>query len=167
MDDYLDNVIASVSKLQHLDFSELLSSGRILSPITEDAKSRMLVSGTGLTHLGSARQRDEMYQQEEDSQSPKSDSRKMFEMGMEGGRPAPGHRGAAPEWFYKGDGRILRAYGQSLDIPSFSPDGGEEPEVVGIYVVDDDGVPCRIGLKRLYKFYCVIPCSIMAVISES
>ena len=38
-----------------------------------------------------------------------TDSMKMFQMGLEGGRPEAGKIGAAPEWFYKGVGTILRA----------------------------------------------------------
>jgi hypothetical protein len=83
-----------------------------------------------------------------ESPGPKSDSRKMFERGLEGGRPAPGKRGAAPEWFYKGDERLLRGYGQALDVPPFAPDGGEEPEIAGVYAIDDAGVPCRLGFAQ-------------------
>ena len=36
-----------------------------------------------------------------------TDSMRMFRLGLEGGRPAPGQMGVAPEWFYKGDGRWL------------------------------------------------------------
>jgi hypothetical protein len=130
-----------------LEYGELLSAGRVLPPVTEEAGVRLLISGTGLTHLGSAQQREQMHQ-EDLAAGPKSPSRKMFELGVAGGRPAPGERGAAPEWFYKGDGRILRGPGQSLEIPPFAPDGGEEPEVVGIYVINDLGQPCRLGFTQ-------------------
>jgi hypothetical protein len=133
---------------QHaLAYADLLAAGRVLAPVTEDPGARLLVSGTGLTHLGSMQQRDAMHKQAEAS-GPKSDSRKMFEMGLEGGRPGPGQRGAAPEWFYKGDGRSLRGPGQPLDIPPFAPDGGEEPEIAGVYIVDDRGIPCRLGFTQ-------------------
>jgi hypothetical protein len=125
----------------------LLAAGQVLAPVTEEAGARLLVSGTGLTHLGSVEQRDQMHQKAAAAR-PKSDSRKMFEMGVEGGRPAVGQRGTAPEWFYKGDGRNLRSPGQSLDIPPFAPDGGEEPEVVAVYIVDDRGIPCRLGFAQ-------------------
>ena len=72
-----------------------------------------LVSGAGLTHLGSASQRAEMHAQKEN----KTDSEKMFEMGLEGGKPATG-RGVQPEWFYKGDGQILRGPNEALE-PTF------------------------------------------------
>lgn len=127
-----------------LPYADLLASGRVLPPVDGP---RVLVTGTGLTHLGSVEQRDAMHRAAEPA-GPRSDSRKMFELGLAGGRPAPGQRGAAPEWFYKGDGRVLRGPGQPLDIPSFAPDGGEEPELVGIYAIDDRGVPCRLGFTQ-------------------
>lgn len=130
-----------------LDYAELLAGNCVLPPITESAGARLLVSGTGLTHLGSGQQRDAMHKKAE-AAGPLSDSRKMFEMGLEGGRPGPGQRGATPEWFYKGDGRCLRGPGQPLDIPSFAPDGGEEPEIVGIYAVDEAGRPWRLGFTQ-------------------
>lgn len=130
-----------------LDYAELLAANRILAPVSEAEGARLLVSGTGLTHTGSGQQRDAMHKKD-DPAGPRSDSRKMVEMGLEGGRPAPGQRGATPEWFYKGDGRILRGPGQPLDIPSFAPDGGEEPEIVGVYAVDDGGTPSRLGFAQ-------------------
>ena len=38
-----------------------------------------------------------------------TDSMRMFQWGVEGGRPAEGEIGIAPEWFYKGNGSMLRA----------------------------------------------------------
>lgn len=140
--------IAAQASGRRLEYPELLAANRVLPPITEEPGSRLLVTGTGLTHLGSVQQRDAMHKPVEQPDAPKSDSKKMFEMGIAGGRPAPGKRGAAPEWFYKGDGRILRGPGELLDIPAFAPDGGEEPEVVGLYIVDERGVPCRLGFTQ-------------------
>jgi hypothetical protein len=88
-------------------------------------------------------QRDKMHKVEEAKQ--KTDSQKIFEMGLIGGKPEYGKRGIAPEWFYKGTGSILRGHNDFLDIPSFSEDGGEEPEIVGCYVIGEDGVPYRLG----------------------
>jgi len=70
----------------------------------------------------------------------------MFRWGVEGGKPADGEIGVPPEWFYKGDGTILRAHGEPLDVPSFADDGGEEAEIAGIYLVDASGQPHRIGM---------------------
>jgi hypothetical protein len=105
--------------------------------------ARCLVSGTGLTHLGSARDRQAMH-----TTAPEelTDSMKMFRWGLEGGRPEPGRIGTPPEWFYKGSGGILRAHGEPLAVPSYAEDGGEEAEVAGVYLVDAEGRPRRLGM---------------------
>ncbi len=120
------------------------SEWRLLPPIDHpEEQTRCLVSGTGLTHLGSAAERQRMH---EASESELTDSMKMFRLGLTGGRPAPGEIGAAPEWFYKGTGTTLRAHGESLDVPPFAEDGGEEAEVAGLYFIDARGTPRRIGM---------------------
>jgi hypothetical protein len=119
------------------------SEWRLLPPVDHPRESaRCLVSGTGLTHLGSARERQAMHAKSEDL----TDSMKMFRWGIEGGRPAAGQVGTAPEWFYKGTGTILRAHGEALEIPAYAEDGGEEAEIAGIYLVDSSGVPRRVGM---------------------
>jgi hypothetical protein len=116
----------------------------VLPPIDHpDEPSRCLVSGTGLTHLGSARDRQDMHAI---ASEDLTDSMKMFRWGIAGGRPAAGQIGTPPEWFYKGTGTILRAHNQPLEIPSYAEDGGEEAEIAGIYLVDADGRPHRIGM---------------------
>jgi hypothetical protein len=69
----------------------------------------------------------------------------MFLMGEAGGKPADGEAGVQPEWFYKGDGSMLTPPGERFPSPDFALDGGEEPEVVGVYVIAPDGTPCRLG----------------------
>lgn len=120
-----------------------LEDGPVLRPpVDHEDIYRVLVSGTGLSHLGSMKSRDEMHAS---GDNHVSDSRKMFELGLEGGHPQAGKRGAAPEWFYKGSGLILRGPHESLAVPSFAEDGGEEPEIAAIYIVDNRGTPCRLG----------------------
>jgi hypothetical protein len=101
-----------------------------------------LVTGTGLTHVKSAQNRQAMHKTGE---TP-TDSMRMYQWGVEGGHPAAGEIGVAPEWFYKGCGTVLRAHGELLVIPSHAEDGGEEPEIVGVYVIDPLGQPRRIGM---------------------
>jgi hypothetical protein len=108
-----------------------------------DEPARCLVSGTGLTHLGSAKNRQMMHEAKE---SELTDSMKMFRWGVEGGKPAPGKIGIAPEWFYKGCGTILRAHGEPLDVPTYAEGGGEEAEIAGVYFIDANGQPRRIGM---------------------
>jgi hypothetical protein len=125
------------------------SPWRLLAPVDHPKEpARCLVSGTGLTHLGSARERQAMHVKDEEF----TDSMKMFRWGIEGGRPAEGQIGTAPEWFYKGTGTILRAHGEALETPAHADDGGEEAEIAGIYFVDPCGVPRRVGMTAGNEF---------------
>jgi hypothetical protein len=120
------------------------SAWRLLLPADHPAEPACcLVSGTGLTHLGSAQDRQTMHSRAE---AELTDSMKMFRWGLEGGRPAPGKIGIPPEWFYKGNGTILRASGEPLDVPPYAEDGGEEAEIAGIYLIGADGTPHRLGM---------------------
>jgi hypothetical protein len=128
-----------------------LGSVGLLCPIDHRDPAHLLVSGTGLTHLGSAEGRDKMHRAAIENPAP-TDSMKMFLMGVEGGKPAPGAVGVQPEWFYKGDGAILAAPDAPLAMPDFALDGGEEPEIAGIYLIADDGTPVRIGFALGNEF---------------
>jgi hypothetical protein len=108
-----------------------------------------IVSGTGLTHKNSALNRQMMHRSSEDKAT---DSLVMYQWGVEGGSPSAGMIGTQPEWFYKGTGVSLRAHGESLEIPAFGNDGGEEPEVAGAYVIDSGGNPWRIGFTTGNEF---------------
>ncbi len=118
------------------------SPWRLLAPVSHPDAACCLVSGTGLTHLGSAKNRQAMHAAGENE----TDSMRMFRWGVEGGKPPAGRAGTAPEWFYKGRGTILRAPGEPLERPAFAEDGGEEGEIAGVYLIDPDGVPRRLGL---------------------
>jgi hypothetical protein len=111
--------------------------------------ARCLVSGTGLTHRKSADNRNAMHA---GAAATVTDSMRIYQWGVEGGRPEPGEIGAQPEWFYKGCGTILRAHGEPLDVPAYAEDGGEEPEIAGIYIVDDSGTPWRVGFALGNEF---------------
>ena len=126
------------------------SQWRLLPAIDHpEEPARCLISGTGLTHLGSARGRQSMHAA---GDQDLTDSMKMFRWGVDGGRPAEGAIGAAPEWFHKGTGWGLRAHGEALDIPAYAEDGGEEAEIAGVYLVAPDGRPYRIGLAAGNEF---------------
>jgi hypothetical protein len=128
-----------------------LASVRLLPPIDHDDPAHLLVSGTGLTHLGSAEGRDSMHRSAAENPAP-TDSMRMFLMGVEGGKPEGGAAGVQPEWFYKGDGAILVAPGDPLVMPDFAEDGGEEPEIAGIYLIDPSGQPVRLGFALANEF---------------
>ncbi|TAG26353.1 MAG: GguC protein [Rhodobacterales bacterium] len=121
-----------------------MSRASFALPVSHPDPAHLHLTGTGLTHLGSASARDAMHAKL-DGAEVLTDSMKMFRMGLDGGRPAPGQVGAQPEWFYKGNGHAAIAPGAALEAPGFAEDGGEEPEVAGIYLIGPDGTPHRIG----------------------
>ena len=126
------------------------SEWKLMVPIDHpEEPARCLVSGTGLTHLGSAKNRQSMH---EIAEAEITDSMKMFRWGIESGRPATNALGIAPEWFHKGTGRSLRAHNEPLEIPAHAEDGGEEAEIAGIYIVGPDGEPRRIGFAGGNEF---------------
>ena len=110
--------------------------------------ARCLISGTGLTHMASARNRQAMHGKPEDL----TDSMRMYRSGVEGGKPGAGEIGVAPEWFYKGNGTGLRGHNEPFAIPEFAEDGGEEPEIAGVYLIDTEGMPRRIGFTQGNEF---------------
>lgn len=138
---------------EKLDYQELIDVGRVLSPFSHPDPARLLVSGTGLTHLGSADARDAMHRKLKSAGTAElTDSMKMFRLGLEGGKPGPGKSGVQPEWFYKGDGSCIAAPFAPLHAPAFALDGGEEPEIAGLYVIADDGTPYRLGFALGNEF---------------
>ena len=130
------------------------SDWKLISPIDcPGDPRRLLVSGTGLTHLGSARDRQSMHQAPQArEEAAMTDSMRMFEWGRQGGRPSEGAIGVAPEWFYKGDGSILQHPFGPLEIPGHAEDGGEEGEVAAVYLISQDGRPWRIGMAAGNEF---------------
>lgn len=131
-----------------VDLAELAATGRLDAPLRHPEPSRMFLTGTGLTHTGSASARDAMHANPEGL----SDSMKMFRLGLEGGKPGPGRVGVQPEWFYKGTGVLAVAPGDPLNSPAFALDGGEEPEIAGYYHIGPDGRPWRIGFSLANEF---------------
>ena len=150
------NGLAAAAQLrvsnQTREYATIEREGRLLPPVTHPDPSRLLVTGTGLTHIGSAQARDQMHHAPAQTHVPESDSMKMFRLGLAAGKPAPGQIGAQPEWFYKGDGDGLVATGAPITMPAFALGAGEEPEIAGVYIVDDAGAPWRIGFALANDF---------------
>jgi hypothetical protein len=136
---------ASPQSADAQSYAQLLAGARVLTPLMHPDPARCLVSGTGLTHLGSASARDAMHQKVAGDEAALSDSMRMFKWGLDGGRPEGSEPGVQPEWFYKGSGHIVSAPGAPLASPAFALDAGEEPELVGLYVIGPDGTPHRLG----------------------
>ncbi len=136
-----------------VDKAALLAEGRLLAPIDHPDATHLHVTGTGLTHLGSAATRDAMHKANGEKPAGElTDSMKMFRMGLENGKPAGGEKGVQPEWFYKGNGHIVSNPGHPIPSPSFALDAGEEPEIAGIYLIDANGQPRRLGFALANEF---------------
>jgi len=149
----LADVIAAHGLGDTVDLARVYAAGEILSPISHPNPANLHVTGTGLTHLGSAATRDAMHKNlAEKDKETLTDSMKMFRMGLEGGKPAAGKTGVQPEWFYKGNGVTAAGPGEPLRSPAFALDGGEEPEVAGIYVIASNGTPFRVGFALSNEF---------------
>lgn len=149
----LTELIRSSLSDEALDYSEIYEgqSNWSLLPSFDHPTSPFscLVSGTGLTHQNSALNRQMMHGGQEEKPT---DSIRMYEMGVNGGSPKDGEIGVQPEWFYKGNGAVLKAHGQKLEVPPYAADGGEEPEIAGLYIIDETGKPWRIGFTTANEF---------------
>ncbi|MDG5487197.1 GguC family protein [Sphingomonas sp. BGYR3] len=132
------------------DLDRLSADGRLLAPIDHADPAHCHLTGTGLTHLGSAEGRDKMHKAA--ASGDLTDSMRMFLMGVDGGKPAAGDVGVQPEWFYKGDGDSIVPTGRPIPSPAFALDGGEEPEIAGIYLIGPDGTPHRLGFCLANEF---------------
>jgi hypothetical protein len=142
----LAEVVQSCESSATLDYAGVIAQQRLLTPLDHPDPAHLLVSGTGLTHLGSAATRDEMHHGEgTPNVLGETDSMKLFRLGLEKGKPDDSQVGVQPEWFFKGNGLCLVRPGHPLPVPDFSLDAGEEPEVVGLYVIADDGGVHRVG----------------------
>lgn len=134
-----------------LDIGGNGSRPRLLPPIDHPDPAHLYLTGTGLTHLGSAESRDRMHALAATG-GAQTDSMRMFLDGLKGGKPAGGGIGSQPEWFYKGDGSSVVGTGAALEMPAFALDGGEEPEIAGIYLIDAQGEPRRLGFCLANEF---------------
>jgi hypothetical protein len=146
----LKDLVEAAGRAETVDLEEALRQGRVLAPVDHPDPARLFLTGTGLTHLGSADARDKMHAKAHATDA--SDSMKMFRLGLEGGKREAGQVGVQPEWFYKGDGRSIVAPQQPLPSPEFALDGGEEPELAGIYLIASDGTPHRLGFTLANEF---------------
>lgn len=135
------------------DYDAVVAERRLLPPLDHPDPAHCLVTGTGLTHLGSADARDAMHRKvAEEGEQALSDSMKMFKWGLDGGKPQAGTVGVAPEWFYKGDGSIVTPPEQAFEMVDFAEDGGDEVELVGLYLIDARGRPRRLGFALGNEF---------------
>jgi hypothetical protein len=123
---------------------------RIFPPMDCVDPMYCIISGTGLTHKASAENRQKMHDQQKAASL--TDSMKMYILGEEGGKPNDNEIGVQPEWFYKGNGLNLKGHSESLVVPNYANDGGDEPEVAGVYLISAEGNPHRIGFVQGNEF---------------
>lgn len=141
----LEQLISARGCEGEVDYDEVVAEKRLLLPLDHAEPSRCTISVTGLTHLGSAESRDAMHAKL--ATEALSDSMRMFKLGLEGGKPNHGSIGVQPEWAYKGDGSWAVPPEHPLGLPSWAEDGGDEAEVVGLYVIGDQGEVLRVGFS--------------------
>ncbi|MES2407623.1 MAG: hypothetical protein V4528_09900 [Pseudomonadota bacterium] len=91
-----------------------------VAPVRPENDLYVFVSGVGHTHKQRAQQETE---------------------GMKNHGSAP----VRPEWFYKGNGAILKTTKEPLNIPSYALSGVEEAELVLVYMVDNKKNPHYLG----------------------
>jgi hypothetical protein len=142
----IENQVQQVGLCAAHDYDRLISGGKVLPPLDHPDDAHVTIAGTGLTHIGSASSRSKMHEKASaGAEADMNDTMRMFKWGLVGGKPASGTPGVQPEWFYKGDGSMVVAPGAPIDVPDFADDVGEEPEIVGLYVIGEDGLPYRVG----------------------
>ena len=82
-----------------------------------------------------------------------TDSMRMFKLGArrrqarKRERQAPNRNGST-----RATARAWSAPEGELRSPAFALDGGEEPEIVGVYVIDERGAPVRVGFALGNEF---------------
>jgi len=129
-----------------VDYEDLVQRQAVLVPLDHPDPAHMLVSSSGLTHLGSERTRDQLRRALQADDASLTDSLRLFKLGLEQGRPAEtGPPGSAPEWHFKGTGHSVVHPYQDFPVASFAEDASEEPELAGLYLIGADGMPRRLG----------------------
>lgn len=129
-----------------IDYDQIVRENCLFPPLDHPDPAHEVISGTGLTHS----ERGAVDQCEYDNDL--TDLHKLSLLGIRHGKPQPGQIGVQSEWFYKGDGDWIVRPGHGLDLPPFASGGGEEPEIVGLYVIGKSGNILRIGFALGNEF---------------
>ena len=147
----LENLVFHRLNDERVDYDQIIDEKRLLPPLDHPDPAHCLVTGTGLTHLGSAQARDAMHAKAA-ADAPLTDSMRLFQRGLEGGKPSGGLISVQPEWFYKGNGYNVVPPERPLVSPAFALDGSEEAELVGLYVISGTGEVLRVGFALGNEF---------------
>jgi hypothetical protein len=148
-----ETTILNLASGKYVEYATLITADRILLPFAHPDPYHTWITGTGLTHLGSAASRNAMHEKlNTTSEQTLTDSMKMFRMGVENGKMMGQQPASQPEWFYKGNGLMAVPPGGRLPSPDFALDGGEEPEIAGLYLINKAGNPVRVGFALGNEF---------------
>ena len=147
----LRKIIADRGVGKPVNLAAALKEKRVLIPLDHDDPAHIHVTGTGLTHLGSAEGRDKMHRTLADA-TTLTDSMKMFKLGLDGGKPAPGATGVQPEWFYKGDGSTLARPAATSSARASRSTAARSRRSSASISIDDDGQPVRLGFALGNEF---------------
>lgn len=148
----MEDIIPGLLSDKEEDYNIISKEQRLLLPLTHPDPYHTWITGTGLTHLGSAASRNAMHERINAATTELTDSIKMFQIGLQNGKMKNDIPAAQPEWFYKGNGLSAVNPGQEIASPSFALDGGEEPEIAGLYIIGKTGTPERIGFSLGNEF---------------
>ena len=147
----IEDAASQLRSTDYEDYNILTEKGKIMVPLDHPDPYHLWVTGTGLTHLGSAVSRNKMHEAIQSGELL-TDSMKMFRMGQENGKMINETAASQPEWFYKGNGLTIVPPGHPIHSPAFAMDGGEEPEIAGLYIINKKGYPVRIGFSLGNEF---------------
>jgi hypothetical protein len=149
----LEKAILARASGHYIDYAPLIAQNRVQLPFAHPDPYHTWITGTGLTHLGSAASRNAMHEKmNSTSEQAQTDSMKMFRMGVQNGKMTGQQPASQPEWFYKGNGLMAVPPGGELPSPEFALDEGEEPEIAGLYLINANGNPIRVGFALGNEF---------------
>ena len=100
----LAELIGQFANGKRIDYAGLLASGHVLAPLDHPEPTRFFITGTGLSHIGSASARNKMHVMTHGNDAPESDSMKIFRMGVEGRQARQGQD-------RRGAGVVLQGHG--------------------------------------------------------
>ena len=149
----IENAAKQLASGNMENYSSIAGLKRLLVPLDHPDPYHCWITGTGLTHTGGAASRNAMHEKMlKETDGDSTDSMKMFRFGLENGKFTAGIPASQPEWFYKGNGLTMVNPGADLKSPEYGMDGGEEPEIAGLYIINKQGVPKRIGFALANEF---------------
>ncbi len=135
-----------------VDLARALKERRVLAPIDHKDPAHVIVTGTGLTHLGSAEGRDKMHKDLEDPSklteldAHVQDGPRRRQAGQERDRRAA-RMVLQGRWFI-----ACRPRGRSCRVPLSRLTAAKSRRSSAIYLIDDSGSPVRVGFALGNEF---------------